>query len=431
MSLVKNGAFSSASLAIRVATTAAAFIVQARFLGPEIFGKFAFAIAIAAMLSLVTDFGMSLRALRELSSGSHDPRNYVRADLRLRLLLLIPFAAIALVIALVGRPFADQLAYLAVFLGFAAVSAGDYGLSLLRSLGRYGVEAKLVAVTFSLQFAIAIGFVVVWPTLLGSSVGLLVSRVVYLALVAIVVERTLPPTPGDAKTFAPECASKTLKRSIPYAQDVLIANGMAQADVLIAGATLRPVDLGLYAIANRGFQVVTQGLGAASTVFIPALSSAQSEAARLQKIAKILFVLSASSASLALVVITCFGGLMQRLVLGASYDDLAPYWFWIGLGVFTRILASTTAMPITALGLQHVRVRAQLAGLACLVAGSGLAFLFRLNGLFAALVLTYGLITVLQLLALRRSAAPPPRWFLPVIAAAVTLAGAAQIVLRS
>ena len=430
MSLVKNSAFSALSLAIRVVTAAAALIIQARFLGPETFGKFAFAIAIGAMLSLITDFGMSLRSLRELSSGRYDPRSYVLTDLHLRLLLMIPFTLIALTVAVVGRKFTDQMAFLAVFAGFAAVSAGDYGLSLLRSLGRYSVEAKLAVITFSLQFLITIGFVMAWPTLLGSATGLFVSRVVYLALVALVVARTLPQ-PKDGASPAPiGHPVETLKKSIPYAQDVLISNGMAQVDVLIAGAALKPVDLGLYAIANRGFQVVSQGLGAASTVFIPAMSSAQTDTPRLRRIANTLFMFSAGASSLALILITCFGGLLQHMVLGSRYDGLAPYWFWIGLSVFSRVLASTTAMAIAAQGLQHVRVRAQFIGLACLGISSVLAFLFRLNGLFAALILTYGVITILQLLALQRSATPPPRWFHPSLVAVIILAGVAQIALH-
>jgi O-antigen/teichoic acid export membrane protein len=402
MSWIKNIGWSFLSIFIRVAAGAATLIFQARILGPAIFGQYAFALSAATLAALVTDFGMSLRALRTISAAPNEARRLAWEDLKLRLVLWIPYLIVAVVATLSIAPKGGAAAYGFIFIAMGLTSAADYAFALLRALRRYAEEAQLAFVANIVHAAVSIFGVIIFHSLIGAGVALLASRVFYALSVALVVNRLAPAIDAALTTFDRSIV-QTARESFPFAQDIILNNGMAQVDVLVAGTILSGGQVGLYALTNRFFQILQQMLGAIANVFIPTLSRAADDFGLFRRTTERLVLAMSSAAVLGFLVCALAGPEIGRRVLGPAYAGLQSLWILIGLVAATRVLASTTALPLTAGGKQSSRVFAQLIGLPVfLIAGFFGAKFYGCAGLLIAGSACYSTISILQVAILYR-----------------------------
>ena len=402
MSWIKNIGWSFLSIFIRVAAGAATLIFQARILGPAIFGQYAFALSAATLAALVTDFGMSLRALRTISAAPNEARRLAREDLKLRLVLWIPYSIISTVITLLIAPKGGVAAYGFIFISMGLTSAADYAFALLRALRRYAEEAKLAFVANIVHASVSIFGVIIFHSLVGAGIALFASRVFYAISVALVLNRMAPSVDDAPKTFNRSIV-QTARESFPFAQDIILNNGMAQMDVLVAGTILSGGQVGLYALTNRFFQILQQMLGAIANVFIPTLSRASDDFGLFRKTTERLVFALSSAAALGYLICVVAGPEIGRRVLGPAYAGLQSLWMLIGLVAASRVLASMTALPLTAGGKQSSRVFAQVIGLPVfLTAGFFGAKLDGCAGLLMAGIACYSTISALQITILYR-----------------------------
>jgi O-antigen/teichoic acid export membrane protein len=171
-------------------------ILAARVLGPEGFGKFTFAYALATLLGAALDLGMHSILVRSIARARSDTAEYWAAAVTLKLALLVPvgaiFAALPLVTArpldttaavwLLGTAIALQsfieLA-VCVFTGFERLEA-ELGVRIVEKLVLFGVGVAGLALGGRLLL-VAGAFVVAGAVSLTLGVGLVHRRFARLA----------------------------------------------------------------------------------------------------------------------------------------------------------------------------------------------------------------------------------------------------------
>jgi O-antigen/teichoic acid export membrane protein len=80
-------------------------IYLARYLGPTNFGVLTFAIAVTAIFSIVTDFGLSSLMVREIARNKSILRKYVKNIVLIKIIVvLISYGLMALIVNIIGFP---------------------------------------------------------------------------------------------------------------------------------------------------------------------------------------------------------------------------------------------------------------------------------------------------------------------------------------
>lgn len=387
----------------RLASSFAVLFAQARLLGVVDFGHFAFGLSCAAILALFFDLGTILHALRTIAAAPDMASRQIRADLRTRLMMAGPLAVAAGVAVWFTAPAGHTVAFVVIYASLAVQIMGDYNAAILRALGRYATEAIIAAVGNGLYASLAVGVLLLSPTIEAAAFSLLAGRLITLSLTAGALVRAVP---GVLARTDPEAIAihDNFRSTLPYAKDVILANSMSQIDMAMAGWLFSPVDLGLYAVASRVFQVINQVLGALANVFIPSLAANGGNAAARARILRSLNAVTLLLASGSLLG-AAFAGPTLGTVLGKSYGNLGSLWPVVGAAAAARVLASGSALALTGSGLQAFRVRALMWGFGALVVAGALGgALFGLPGYVWAGAACFGAMTVLQLAFLRSHA---------------------------
>ncbi len=133
-------------------------VVAARVLGPEGFGKFTFAYALATLLGAALDLGMHAVLVRSVARARADTAAYWAAAATLKLWLLVPAGVVFLAFpVLAGRPLDTTLA--AWLLGAALVlqSFIELAVSVFTGFERLEFELGVRVVEKLFLFAVGIG----------------------------------------------------------------------------------------------------------------------------------------------------------------------------------------------------------------------------------------------------------------------------------
>lgn len=391
----------------RLASSFAVLFAQARLLGVVDFGHFAFGLSCAAILALFFDLGTILHALRTIAAAPDTASRQIRADLRTRLLVAGPLAVAAGLAVFLTAPAAHTLAFAVIYASLAVQIMGDYNAAILRALGRYATEAIIAAAGNGLYALLAVSVLLLAPTIEAAAFSLLAGRLIALTLTTGALVRALPGVLVSSEA-GPIAIGANFRSTLPYAKDIILANSMSQIDMAMAGWLFSPVDLGLYAVASRVFQVINQVLGALANVFIPSLAAHGGDTSHRARILRSLNAVTLLLASGALAG-AAFAGPTLGTVLGQSYGHLGTLWPVVGAAAAARVLASGSALALTGSGLQAFRVRALMWGFGALVIGGGAGgYWYGLAGYVWAGAASFGAMTVLQLVFLRREAGIVP-----------------------
>ena len=106
-------------------------VITARYLGPDLFGEYASALAFATFFSIFADLGAGSALVRAISREPHNERSHFAAAIEAKLMLSVAaYGLLALALCFTG--FNRNTAYLALILGMARVGnvflAGFYAL---------------------------------------------------------------------------------------------------------------------------------------------------------------------------------------------------------------------------------------------------------------------------------------------------------------
>ncbi|KQN33775.1 hypothetical protein ASG37_16640 [Sphingomonas sp. Leaf407] len=358
------------------------FVVLARFLGPAPYGIFASAIAYTGLVSIVTDFGLSVATLRRAAMAPDNAARIVRDALALKTLLALLIAPIGAAILLSVADASLLPAYALAYVGVTAYAMGDLALIVMRAHRRFDVEAKLVVATSVLLMAGVAGVAAATRDITAAAIAFAVTRLLYLGIILFVIRRDLATPPPAAPARAR--LGETFHTAKGFAADSILTTLSSQIDVLLFAAVLSAHDIGIYQAGARLVQMIMPFAMVLSTVYMPTLSLAfgRADAAGFRRSARRLdveFVMLAVAGGLGFAFV---GPLVTPLIYGPAYGELVPLWRGFGAFVMLRFASAAFGIQLAAMGRVGPRIAAQLVAIATFAGAS--AWLLPSHGVKAS-----------------------------------------------
>jgi len=261
-------------LATAVAAVGSIFI--ARLLGPSDYGLISVALIFPAMLSGLTDLGISEALIRFAASSKRE--KYIATGLLFKLLmgvfssLLIYFFAEPIASQMLLRPYLEPLLkILSVYTASNVVLGGI--ASALIGLGRYGINAMLLVVQNALRVFVTLALILVGMGLYGAVLGFSVSYAISSALAFVLLWRYSGFSPTKAKVAA---FKPMISYSLPLYTPLILSLPLNQYYNLLLAWFVTNEEIGNYTIATNLLAPLALIGGSLSTAIFSAFSKSLS-----------------------------------------------------------------------------------------------------------------------------------------------------------
>ncbi len=167
-------------------------ILSARVLGPEGFGKFTFAYALATLLGAALDLGMHSLLVRSVARARQDTAGYWAAAATLKLALLLPAALLLVAVPLLTRrPLDTTLAVALLGAAIALQSFIELAVAVFTGFERLELELGLRVVEKLLLFGVGVAGLALGGRLLLVAGAFAFAAAASLALAVLLVHRRL------------------------------------------------------------------------------------------------------------------------------------------------------------------------------------------------------------------------------------------------
>ncbi len=343
---------------------AVVIILAARVLGPTDYGAFAYALSLAAFLTIFSDIGVGAILTRETVRSPELRESYLSTSFFIKVILVAITIGATLVFAPMitkieaAQPLIPLMVLLLVFDGFQILGASvaraenkmewEAGLSILTNIFIVGLSLVVVT-TLPSSFSLALAYT------LGSGLGLLAT--------AYFLRSYLK---GIFSNFKKVLVVKILASAWPFAVMGLLGSIMVNVDTIMLGWFRSGAEVGFYGAAQRPIHLLYTLPTIIATSIFPITTQLikNKESGRLQKILE-----KALTGSTLLALPILLGGIVLgkeiiSLLYGADYLP-ATSAFQILLGnliiIFPGIILSNM---IFAFDKQKVFIRATALGLA-------------------------------------------------------------------
>lgn len=398
----RHKALLAVSLLARMGAGLASLLFLARALGPADYGLVATIFAYGAIVALVTDFGFSIKLLRDVGAQPQRAGELVAACFRVKTLLLCPASTIMLGVLIWRQPPPDVfLASVLLYLAVIVLSYGDLALVALRALGRYGTETGVVLVGMAGVVLMLGATAFAAPALLPLSVTLLAARLVQVALSLLALGRIVALENCIWGPVAP-----TARESLGLAGDTILTALSGQIDVIFVSALLGLHATGVYQVAARASAYALLPSQLLAGVYTPALSAshfaARAQARQLEARMRIEFpILGAVCAAFVIAVLP----LLAPWLFGRAFH--VPMDVWVGFGAMVLVRFSIGALGIALVARRAVRARLVGQSLGAVTLCLGMVILLPQFGVAAAPWVAVGATLVTAAIYLVALAASP------------------------
>lgn len=156
----KNTFYTTITIFSRLFANVFLFWLLARFYGPEQFGQFAFAHALATTFIILADFGLDVLLITEISANVSDRSSYIQKLAGIKLFFVIIAFFFMLVTSLIF-PLGKKYFVLILIFGFYLVftSLNNFMFGIFRGYEKFIFEARVSLITNSLLVVLTILFI--------------------------------------------------------------------------------------------------------------------------------------------------------------------------------------------------------------------------------------------------------------------------------
>lgn len=249
MILAKNLFFGFLSLTVRFAGSTIFFIIVARGLGVDDFGRVTLAVAVSQILLSVIDYGFNLFAVTEVASQSQSPLALSRAVIRAKLILVLSATGVlAVFMVLAGYTPEMQMMMAVVWVGTILYSYGYFLNTVFRGINEFNHEAAATASLNILQVSSAAVLIALDFGALSVCIAYTASRLVYAAQTLMNFERRF----GRALTGEPAFTSMgLLRKTFAFGVHSILAVLYFQVDTVMLSYLLGETAVGYYQASMR------------------------------------------------------------------------------------------------------------------------------------------------------------------------------------
>lgn len=338
------------STAVRLVAGLLTFSIVARLLGPESFGVLMLWLSVSALLSFITNYGLTTYVLREIGANPASAESIINEGLTGKLLLSVVVFGGSIVAA-----WALGLEYKQVFLCLLVASVADTFSEFLnagfRARDRFDVETRIATLTSLTHATIVVGAVVIHPTVEIAAAAYAISRLVVLAITV----------PAVARHFvAPRLADigisiARLRKAISYAIDFGFQSMFGQIDSVVLNHFIGPVAVGLFQAGMRVFQGGSTAVHVLANVFLPRAAAKEKCAAAFGTESMRIQIAFLSFGAVFGITLAIFSDLIVQVLFGSAYGELVRLFPLFGLLFFVRLAAAAWGVVLTAAGEQRFR----------------------------------------------------------------------------
>lgn len=353
-----NRFYITLSLAIRTSISLFVLMLLARTLGPRQFGLVATTFAYATIASLVTDFGFSIKTLRDIAANPADGSNLLGGSLCVKILLSSAVALVGTVcVLLVPTDAATKLSCLMLGGGVIIAAIGDLALTSFRAIGQYKREMTITLQTSAI-YGISVGSLCwVNSDLIWIGLAFLVSRTLY-SITA--VRHALKLFPGSAITAQSlREVPAAMNGAWAWAVDSGFSYINSQVDALIVAQLFGLTAAGIYLSGARLVQSSLALLSVLAAVHVPALAALGPQS-RLSPLERRAIVEFCSLGALLAIGFLVGGPLVTRFALGSQYLPANALWPGFAAFLFAKCAAAGLGYILSAYGFVKLRVGGQL-----------------------------------------------------------------------
>jgi O-antigen/teichoic acid export membrane protein len=365
-------------------------VLLARHLGTQLFGEFTLAMALAAILAMVSDLGLGSLVTREVSRNRERPWPPALAALRARGFLAVALGGLAVAASAVGGRSARATVLLAILAGTQLVQGQGEVLAAAHR-GRERM-ARPVVVSFVCRLGLVLsGLAAVG---LGASVEILALLTTVWALplpLLLLADLPGPREPGPG-------ALAFLRRAVPIGAGIALWAFSFRVGLVLLAWLRGEAEVGVYGAAFRLFEACLLLQGPLLAASFPALASGvPGEAGYGRAFRLVVRILSLLSLSLAALLVVEGEEILVAL-FGEPYRPAGTPLVWLGLSLPLSCLAAPMLSLLIARDRERTYTRIMAAG-AVLAPALGLILIPRYGiGGAAAAALAVELVVLLAVL---------------------------------
>lgn len=352
MATLKNIFYMGSSTAARLVCGLLTFTLMARLLGPEAFGIVMFWWAVAALASLISNYGFTPYVLREIGVNPEKAHSIMSEVLSAKVLISVSVLFLSL-IALFYLDKDKQVIFLFLMVSMLVDSMTDFLNVGYRATNRFAAETRIATVASVVQLIIVAGLVWYQSSAVMAALAIMVSRICVLGITwcsQVIYFKKLRPA-SLARAFS------RLRLATAYVYDYLLQSLFGQVDSIVLNHFLGPVAVGLHQAGMRLFLGGAQACNIYGNVFIPQVAESLADPVLLQKRGERLqtaFILTGIIFGLFL---AAASGMLVKALFGREFIALVNLLPWFGLLFFIRLFASSMGVLLTSAGRQWLRAK--------------------------------------------------------------------------
>jgi O-antigen/teichoic acid export membrane protein len=220
------------------------FWFLARFLGPEIYGKFSYAHTIANTFLLVADFGFDLLLTTEIARNRTEAKSIFQKYFGIKIVLVL-FSLLTMFIFVYSKSRNYESLLLGMAFGFYMLfnSITNFYFALFKGFERLDYEAKVSSVANAVLFIIAFVLLLLKQNVLLIAITYSITR-----LIGFVYSVKLASTliPGLSYKIRFENFYEALKKTFVFGMIILSLSFLYQLDTIMLGFYKSDYELGIY-----------------------------------------------------------------------------------------------------------------------------------------------------------------------------------------
>lgn len=355
MALKKNLALMGVTTAARLGAGLFTFAVLARLLGPESFGVLMLWLSVSALLSLITNYGLTPYVLREIGANPASAESIINEGLTGKLLLSAVVFSCA-IIAAWGFGIEHKQVFLFLLVASVADTFSEFLNAGFRARDRFDAETRIATITAFSHAAIVAGAIFFYPTVEVAAFAYAISRLMILAITVPAVARNFaaPRLAGLGVSLV------RLRKAINYAVDFGFQSLFGQIDSVVLNYFIGPVAVGLYQAGMRVFQGGSTAVQVLANVFLPRAAAKEQSANEFGRESKRIQMAFLSFGAFFGIALAVFAEFIVHAIFGSAYSDLVRLFPLFGLLFFVRFAAAAWGVVLTAAGEQRFRTVATI-----------------------------------------------------------------------
>ena len=351
--LLKNTIYSSINSTLRFFASALLYIILARALGVEEFGRFMFALSFTGIFLTFIDYGFNLLIVKEVSQKPESLKNWVSSIINAKILLSIAFTII-LIITLKILKYPDDTLLIVGILWLSVIfySFGFFFNNVFRGLNQFQYETYPTILLNAAQFVIVGVFLLLGFKTLSVAIAYLLARMFYFAYSSYLLSSKVSKIPIAYNLSE---SIKSLKIALPYGIHAILATLYFQIDTVFLSYFKGNAEVGYYQASMRilmATMIVYEVIGSA---FFPILSKSYNNPNELKKKSIMLNEYMIFFGGSILTFFFVYSEFVMNLLYGEKYNYSVNIMKLLSVVIFLRFIASGYAILLTITGEQKTR----------------------------------------------------------------------------